>query len=601
MEKQDLILLKEKLNKLNEKEKDLRDIYLKKISNGDILGPMTGYPSIDKPALAFYDDKYITAQMPNMTATEFLKKMNEKNMNLPAIDCSDGIITYQDLFEMIDKTAKSLYQIGAKKGKIIVGMLPSDTAHEVYLLYGACSSGSAVSFTIPNTPINTLCSTINNLPTDYFFVSNDYFTLEMEESIYKNTHIKNIINVSSNPNLTNDKRTISWTEFLSKGNNFELPQINRSPKDLLFISKTGGSSTGEPKNVMLNDNDFNIMVHQLLNSDLDYSVGDKWLRIWSLFSASAAISSSHLALCAGMVNVLRKMPEPQNFAKLFMEEKPNHLCLVSALIDLLIYSGLTKDDIKGFIKTAGIGGESITPQFEKRAKEFLPTYLGYGYGCTENSSSAVMRMNKETAISGTIGIPLVKTTVGIFNPDTLEELSYNEEGEICIKSYTQMIGYYNDQKLTKEVLKQHQDGSTWIHTGDLGIINEKGFVSLTGRIKRFIFVYTGEKVYPVVLENIISEVPGVIKVSVVSAPDKNHDEYFVPTACIVVDKKYNTEDVRKKVIEACCNKLPNYAFPQDIIIKEDLPYLASGKPNLKKMESDIARGMELAKKIQIKL
>ncbi len=123
MEKQDLILLKEKLNKLNEKEKDLRDIYLKKISNGDILGPMTGYPSIDKPALAFYDDKYITAQMPNMTATEFLKKMNEKNMNLPAIDCSDGIITYQDLFEMIDKTAKSLYQIGAKKGKIIVGML----------------------------------------------------------------------------------------------------------------------------------------------------------------------------------------------------------------------------------------------------------------------------------------------------------------------------------------------------------------------------------------------------------------------------------------------------------------------------------------------
>ena len=100
----------------------------------------------------------------------------------------------------------------------------------------------------------------------------------------------------------------------------------------------------------------------------------------SLSNAPIMVLTYGIALCAGMNNILRKMPSPQDFASLIMKEKPNHLCLVSALIDLLIYSGITKEDIKTFIKTAGIGGEKITPQFEERASNFLPDYLGYGYG-----------------------------------------------------------------------------------------------------------------------------------------------------------------------------------------------------------------------------
>lgn len=473
---------------------------------------------------------------------------------------------------------------------MILGMLPADTPHEVYLLYGACQAGSAVSFIVQKTPIDAICKSINDLPTEYFFVSNDDFSLDMEEYIYLKTNIKNIINVSQNPLPHKDKRTLSWREFIEIGKNYQMPEINRSPYDLLFLAKTGGS-TGEPKNVMINDNGFNIIVHQLLNSELNYKVGDKWLRLWSLFSASAAISSSHLALCAGMINILRAMPEPKEFSKMFMKEKPNHLCFVSALIDLLIYSGIKKEDIKDFVKTAGVGGESITPQFEDRAEKFLPDYLGYGYGCTENSSSAVLRMNKETAIKGKNGIPYVKTIVSVFDLKSLEEKSYGEEGEICIQSYTPMIGYYRDEQLTNEVLRKHEDGSVWIHTGDLGVIDRNGFLTVTGRIKRFIFGYTGEKVYPLQLERVISKVPGIIKVSVIQAPDKKHEGYYVPVACVVIDKQYNFEQVKEKIKLTCEELLPDYAWPQAIIFREDFPYLASGKLDLKALERDIEQNL----------
>ena len=174
-------------------------------------------------------------------------------------------------------------------------------------------------------------------------------------------------------------------------------------------------------------------------------------------------------------------------------------------------------------------------------------------------------LTKETTIKGKIGIPYVKTIVSVFDSETLEEKSYKEEGEICIQSHTLMIGYYHEEQLTIEVLRKHDDGFIWIHRGDLGIIDEKRFITITGRI---ISIYTGEKIYPVQLESIIAKVLGVIKVSVIKAPDKYHEEYYVPVAWVVIDKGYNSEQVRKNIILTCEELLPDYAWQPKIIIKD---------------------------------
>lgn len=186
-----LLNYRKRIQKLDEEERISRDLYLRDIALGKIQGPPTGFPSLDKVHLAFFKKEHIEKPIPYMTATQFLKEQNANNLGLIAIDCKEGLISYEELFENIDKTTRSLHKMGVVKGNLIVGMLPADTPHEIYLLYGACQAGSAVSFIVQATPNDTICKTINELPAEYFFVSNDDFSLNIEENL-KNLKMRGI-------------------------------------------------------------------------------------------------------------------------------------------------------------------------------------------------------------------------------------------------------------------------------------------------------------------------------------------------------------------------------------------------------------------------
>jgi len=404
---------------------------------------LTGYPSIDKPWLKYYSEEAINSPLPHMTAYEYLKKKNKEHLEFDAINSNLGTYTYKELFEMIEKTASSLYELGVKKGKIVLCMLPV-LPHESFIFYGVDKIGAAMSQLPPQSTIDEICNAIIKFDAEIFFIFDTLITAEIEQNIYQNTNLKAIIQIGSMPSKTRNKRTISWDEFLEIGANTILPKIKRNPEDLLFVAGTGGT-TGTPKNVMLNDNCFNIIVHQYINSDLNYKAGDKWLRLWPIFSATAAVSNHHLPLCVGVNSFLRQFPANIcDFDKMILKDKPNHIVMIPQLLDVLEKSELLVDEDLSFIKTAGCGGLSITSQFEKRVQKFfkrhnVDTFLGYGWGCTENTSSAAMRSNFETTRIGAVGAPLVQTIVSVFDPETLEEKQYNEEGELCINSKTIMM------------------------------------------------------------------------------------------------------------------------------------------------------------------
>ena len=425
------------LQYLDDEENTQLDLYLRRVALGEIQENFMGYPSLDKIWLKYYQERYIRSNIPYMTIIEYLKESNKNNMEQIAINSleNNGIVSYKELFQRIDKVATSLNSIGVRKGNVIMGILSAATAHEVYLLYAADIVGAAVNYMPEGTIAREICHQINLFNVEYLFITDYSLSIEIEDEIYNKTELKKIIIVGAKKEKYNRQKTIMWQEFMNLGEGEKVPSINRKPEDLLFIAKTGGT-TGEPKNVMLNDNCFNIIVHQYLHSDLNYNSGDKWLRLWSLFSASAAISSNHLALCAGMENILRSFPDSKEFDKLIIKERPNHLMLIPILLDWLEKSDLLSSEDLSYIKSIGVGGVSITEDFERRIEKFLanhniPIYLGYGWGCTENSSSASMRMNFETTIIGCIGIPLVKTVVGVFNPDDNTELGYDKR-EKCV-------------------------------------------------------------------------------------------------------------------------------------------------------------------------
>lgn len=150
-----------------------------------------------------------------------------------------------------------------------------------------------------------------------------------------------------------------------------------------------------------------------------------------------------------------------------------------------------------------------------------------------------------------------------------------------------MMGYYKDEESTKKVLKTHADGSVWLHTGDLGIINENGIVTINGRMTRVIFVFPTAKIYPSILESMISKVPGVREVVICEMPDLEHDGFYLPVCFIVADKEFNLVDIEEQINRLCTEKLPEYSRPRQIIFKNSLPLTKVGKPNVKTLESEL--------------
>lgn len=577
------------------------DLYLRKLSLGEVEGELSGYPSKDKPWLKYYTEEHIKAPLPNMTAYEYLKKMNINRLDFQAIDSMFGDYTYRELFTMIDATAASLYAMGISKGKSVLVMLPV-MPHESFLFYGVDIVGAALCQVSPFYTTDEVCNALSRIQAELLFVFDDILTPDMEKTIYHSTSIRKIIDIGLAPIMRRDNRTISWEEFLELGKNEQIPDIHRDPADLLFIASTGGS-TGEPKSVMLNDNSFNIAVHQYFNSDLNYQERDRWLRLWPLFSATAAVSNNHLPLCAGMNNILRSFPlNMEDFDKMVLDEQPEHLMLIPQLIDVLENSELLRKKDLSFIKTCGCGGIGITSQFERRVNSFFKEHnmsciLGYGWGCTENATSAAMRSNIDTTIEGTVGAPQVKTTVSVFDPKSGAELQFGEEGELCIKSFTAMMGYYSSPETTDDVLKKHEDGSIWIHTGDLGTVSKDGIITVSGRMTRMIFAFPTAKVYPQALENEISKISGVQEVVICKVPDIKHEGFYLPVCFIVPDNQYSSDDVQIAVRKFCEKEFPQYARPTDIQIREYLPLNRSGKPDIRVLERELLTNLKIGNKM----
>lgn len=584
----------ERLKSLSREEQILLDLHLRKVAMESKRNFLTKYPSIDKRHLKHFSEEAISAVKPYMTAVEYLKAMNKDNLDRIAIDSAEETLTYREFFGKIDDAARAFYENGVKKGSVVIGLMDTETAHENYVLYGVDMTGGAVSYVIPNTPTDEICYKVNSIDeeydVDYFVISSGFFTSELEKSIYKNTAIKHIILIGDNKDKK-DYRTIRWDDFIAASLDCQIPAVDKSPEDLLFMAKTGGT-TGKPKEVMINGKSFNLIVHQCLNSSLDYNIGDKWLRMWPLFSATAAISGSHLPLCCGMINVFRNVSNPEDLIKIIIEERINHLTLIPILVEMIMNAlGNTEVDLS-FIKTMGVGGVAITESFEKRFYEFsakhnLDIPLGYGWGCTEHSSTATMRTCKGDAEIGKVGAPGFDTIVSCFDPETLTELKYGEEGELCILSDTLMMGYYQEDELTKKTIRKHKDNNYWLHTGDLGYIDENGLVKVTGRMTRTYMVCTGNKFYPAQIEQVISLVEGVEQVVVGAIPDQEHVNCFIPCCFVMVNANYNPESVKENIEKLCEESLAPYSRPKHICIEDYFPLLASGKPDVQMLENNL--------------
>ena len=186
---------------------------------------------------------------------------------------------------------------------------------------------------------------------------------------------------------------------------------------------------------------------------------------------------------------------------------------------------------------------------------------------------------------GTVGIPFVHTTIKIVEPGTEKELPYGERGEVCINAPCTMIGYYKQEEETRNVLHIHEDGKTWVHTGDIGVMDEDGFLKIVGRIKRMILTSENDlfhKVFPKLLEEELLTTGVIQSISIVGKPNLKNTNDLI--AFIVLNQSI-TEDQAVGILNNHAKEsLESFERPTCYVVIDKMPLTTVGKVDYRTLE-----------------
>lgn len=574
---------------------------------------ITGYASIDKPWQKYYSKEAITASIPELTAYQYMVSQNEDNLSTKAIMYYGKKISYKNYIDMIDETARRLYNLGVTEGEVVTVMSVANPELEV-LFYALNKLGAVINLIDVRSDYKQIKKYLMEVKSSEVVVMDNFlpeFDKCMEDEDIDNI-VENVITLSPYNsvlfpfNVLAEKKSrkedsnlyskideikkknkyMTWNDLMSV-HKYRYPRYPRYKKNMVAALVHTGGTTGVPKTVKLSNENFNAMAIQYKSLNANYNKGDTFLNGIVPFVAYGIVVTIHMPMCLGMTNIIAPILSPKEFTEFMIKYKPNHTITVPTYVEHFVHDRKADSMNWKCLKNLGIGGDYFPEQSEIYVNEFLKNHgsssiAEKGYGMTENSSTAGVCLVGVNKINS-LGIPLPLNTYGIFERGTDKELKYGEEGEICITGPTEMLGYLDNEEEEGKVIKIHSDGKKWIHSEDVGIIDEDGFLFFKGRYKRLI-PHGGFKLYPSYIEGVIMKHPDIDNCCVISIPDK---VYGASPEAHVVIKKDNVSELKKlkeELIKLCQDKLPSYSQPEDFIFEEDLPLTSVGKVDYKKVE-----------------
>ena len=316
--------------------------------------------------------------------------------------------------------------------------------------------------------------------------------------------------------------------------------------------------------------------------------GDKMLAGMPMFHGFGLSVSIHSMLSQGGRCVLVPRFTPQSYAKLILKHKCNFIAGVPTLYEALLRVPTMDGADLSFLKGVFSGGDSLSIELKKRFDKFLFDHhaviqVREGYGTTECVTASCLTPT-HMAKEGSIGLPFPDTYYDIVKPGTQESLPYGEEGEICISGPTVMMEYVGHPEETAQTLQTHPDGRVWVHTGDLGYMDDDGFIYFKQRIKRMI-ITSGYNVYPSQLENILDAHDLVQMSCVIGVPDSLKMQKV--KAFVMLKPGLKPCDEYRDILMAYCRKnIAKYAMPYEIEFREQLPKTLVGKVAYRVLEEE---------------
>ncbi len=564
------------------------------------------YASQAKPWLKYYDQKFIDQTLPALSAFEYVCQRSKNHLNDTALEYYGRKFAYADLIVNVKKTAAALRGAGVKKGDIIT-VVSIMTPEIIALFYAADMMGATLNLVDPRYSVEGIREYIEEVDSHLLVCLNVVYERCRQAS--KRTNVEKVIVLSPADSLppvmavgykltTPDKNkyasnVIRWKQFIKGGEGQSTAAEPYDPDHACVVVHTGGT-TGSPKGVMLTDDCFNGIALQFQAYPKLFHRGQKLMNVMPPFIAYGFACGIHLPLVLGFTVIIIPNLDPAKLGSLVLKHKPEHMFGVPTHYQQLAADPKLRDKDLSFIINYAAGGDSLSRGAEQTVNDFLAAHgarypIAKGYGMTEVSSAATVAAGLDNK-PGSVGIPMVNTVVAAFEPGTDQELPIGQRGELCISGPCLMKGYYNKPEETAILLRRHPDGRVWAHTGDMGYLDEDGFVFLDSRIKRMIIRHDGFKVFPSMIENVVSRHPAVHQCSVVGCADKDHTQGRLPFVYIVL--KADTTAKKKQVIRElermCAEELPEYVQPVAYKFISSMPMTPVGKVDYRQLEADIS-------------
>lgn len=560
---------------------------------------------IPAPWKKYYDDNEFNIKIPNISIYEQIKRTCLRYPNSVAIEYLGNKIKYKKFLKKIDRCAISFKYNGVKKGDIISICLPN-VPEALICLYALNKIGAIGNMIHPLSAEEEIKESLISTKSKYLVMIDMFYS--KVKNIISSTNVKKVIFVSASNSMKFymklpykimnikkyehyhlNKLYTNWFLFNLKGLfvNKKNIKFKRYTKNTPAVILHSGGTSGKPKNVVIQNRAFLLLTEQDKVIVKNMNVGEGCLAIMPNFHGFGLAVSMHVQIACGYKCILVPTFDPKKFDVLLNKTKPSIIFGVPTLFEALINSRNVKNLDLSNLKYVISGGDTLPKTLEDDVNRYLikhnaDTIITQGYGLTE-ALSAICLGTKKINKSGSIGIPMPGNYIKIINPATRERCKYNEVGEICIHNKALMLGYLNNETETNEALQMHDDGHIWLHTGDLGYMDEDGFTFYKGRSKRMI-ICSGYNVYPSHIESVIESHPAVLQCSVVGMPHPYKKE--VPKAFIVLKPGFHGLFIKSEIKEFCKKNLEHHMIPYKFIYRKSLPRTKIGKVDFRKLMED---------------
>jgi len=545
-------------------------------------------PNQSRRWLSLYPKDYSPDLTPEATnSLEHLRKTVHYHGNKPALYYFDKVISYKELDEMSDAFACALQDLGVKKGDR-VSLYLQNIPQFIIGQFGIWKSGGIV------VPLNPM---YREKELTYYFRDASVKVLVCMESLYgemirkvaKETGVEHVITTSELDFLdpkslfpsilkgvekVKGLESLDFMKLIEKYQEKHPTEVKLSREDVAYLTYTSGT-TGPPKGAM------NTHGNVAFNSEVyrhcwKLTPSDIMLGVAPFFHVTGMVGHIGTCIASGTPLILFYRFDPKTTFQ--MIEKWKATCTIGAItvfIALMNDPDIGKYHLSSFRKVYS-GGAPVIPAVVQRFEKITGTYIHNVYGLTESTSPATLvplglraPIDPSTGAIA-IGVPIPSHEAKIVDlSDPEKELPSGEVGELAVKGPGIIPGYWNKPEETAHAIRQG-----WLFTGDVGTMDDKGWIYLLDR-KKDMIIASGFKVWPREVEDAIYLHPSVREVAVVGIPDPYRGETV--KAFVALKEEFEGQVKGEEIIAHCKERMAAYKYPRQVEFVKEVPKTATGK------------------------